>query len=89
MRIERGIGRKAKHLVAAETARLALPVRNQQVIRLSDLATLLNRSTTSAPERSKELDCIEIKILHVPGRAIFMSEDLISALTPSGEVSVR
>jgi hypothetical protein len=42
-----------------------------------------------APERSKELDCIDVKIVDGPGRAIFITEELIRALTPQQEVLVR
>jgi len=89
MRIERGIRRKARHLVAAELARVAPSKPDEQVIRLPDFVTLVNQLTTIAPERSKEFDTIEVKLVGGPGRAIFVTEELIHALTPQQEEPVR
>ena len=89
LRIERGLRRKARHLVAAVLAHVAPSKRDEQVIRLSDLVSHANLLTMIAPERSKELDCIDVKIVDGPGRAIFITEELIRALTPQQEVLVR
>ncbi len=89
MRIERGIRRKARHLVAAEVARVAPSKPDEQVIRLPDFVTLVSQFTTIAPERSKEFDTIEVKLVGGPGRTIFVTEELIHALTPQQEVPVR
>jgi hypothetical protein len=89
LRIERGIRRKARHLVAAELAHVTSSKPNGQVIRLSDLVTLVSQLTTIAPERSKEFDSIEVKLVDGPGRAIFVTEELIRALRPQQEVYVR
>ena len=88
-RIERGIRKKARHLVAAESARIATSESDERVIRLSDLVSLANRLTTIAPERSKEFDSIEVKLVDGPGRVIFVTEDLIRTLTPQQEAFVR
>src|SRR5260370_30447432 len=53
------------------------------------LVTLVNRLTMISPERSKELDSIEVNIVGGPGRAIFVPGELIRALTPQQEVLVR
>jgi hypothetical protein len=82
MRIERGLRRKARHLVAAELARTAPSKPGEQVIRLTDLVMLVNQLTTIAPERSMEFDTVEVKLVDGPGRAIFVTEELIRALTP-------
>lgn len=89
LRIERGIRRKARHLVAAELAHVARAKPDEQTIRLSDFVTLVSRLTTIAPERSKEFDCIEVKLVDGPGRAIFVTEELFRALTPQQEMLVR
>jgi hypothetical protein len=89
LRIERGIRRKAKHLVAANTARVTPSKRDEQVIRLSDLVALVNRLTTIGPERSWELDSIDVNLVDGPGRAVFITRELIRALTPREEVLVR
>jgi hypothetical protein len=89
MRIERGIRSKARHLVATEVARVAPSKPDEQVIKLPDFVILVNQLTTVAPERSKEFDTIEVKVVGGPGRAIFVTEELIRALTPQQEVPVR
>jgi hypothetical protein len=88
LRIERGIRRKARHLVAAELA-LVEPKANEQVMRLPDFATLVSQLTAIAPERSKEFDTIEVNLVDGPGRAIFITEELIRALKPQQEIPVR
>jgi hypothetical protein len=87
MRIERGIRKKARHLVAAHSEQV--PPSRREVISLSDLVTLVNRLTMIAPERSEEFDSIEVKLVDGPGRAIFMTGELIRALKPLQEVFVR
>jgi len=85
LRIERGIRRKARHLVAAESARVTPSTRGEQIITLSDLVALMNRLTTIAPERSKELDSVVVNVVDGPGRAVFVTGELIRALTPQQE----
>ncbi|MGC2476222.1 MAG: hypothetical protein WA485_17930 [Candidatus Sulfotelmatobacter sp.] len=82
LRITRGVRRKARNLVATELAQVAALKRDEQVIRLSDLVTLVNRLTTISPERSKKFGSIEIKVVDGPGFAIFLTTELIRALTP-------
>jgi hypothetical protein len=89
VRIARGIRRKARHLVAAELARCAPSSGDEQVISLSDLVTLVNRLTTIAPERSKEIGSVEVKLVDGPGHAMFITAELIRALEPLREVFVR
>jgi hypothetical protein len=85
-RIERGIRRKARHLVAADLARIAPSKPDERVIRLHDLVTLVNQLTAIAPERSNEFDSIEVKLVDGPGRQIFITGELIRALTAQQEV---
>jgi hypothetical protein len=66
-RIERGIEKKARGFVAAHLARLP---RYQRLIKLPELVELL-----------KEADSIDIEILDAPGMRIFITEELIDALT--------
>lgn len=81
-RIERGLRRKARHLVAAELAQVAQSKPDDQAISLSDFVTLVSQLATIAPERSKEFESIEVKLLDCPGRAIYVTQELIRALTP-------
>jgi hypothetical protein len=89
LRIERGIRRKARHLVATELARTVPSKPDEQVTKLPDFATLVSQLNTIAPERSKEFDTIEVKLVDDAGRAIFVTEELLRALTPQQEVPVR
>jgi hypothetical protein len=89
LRIDRGLRRKARHLVTAELARVAPSKRDEPVVRLSDLVSLANRLTMIAPERLKELDSIEVTQVDGPGCAIFITKELIRALTPHQEVLVK
>lgn len=89
LRIERGIRRKARHLVAAELAQVAPSRPPEQIIRLSDFVALVSQLTTIAPERSRELDSIEVKLVDGPGHAVFVTEELIRALRPRQEMLVR
>jgi hypothetical protein len=50
---------------------------NEQVIRLSDFVTLVNHWNTIAPDRSKELDSVEVELVEGPGLAIFVTEELV------------
>jgi hypothetical protein len=58
----------------------------EQVIRLSDLVALVGQLTTIASHRSEELNSIEVKRVDGPGRAIFVTEELMQALRPQQEV---
>lgn len=82
LRIERGIQKKARNLVAAHLAQLSGSKRSHQVFRLPDLVCLLNQSTASTAEKSAPIGAIEVKVLSVPGQTIFVTQDLISLLTP-------
>jgi hypothetical protein len=72
-RIERGLKRTARNLVAAHSARVSRSARDQQVIKLTDLIELLN-----------DTDSIEIEMLDAPGRMIFVTKELIDSLIPQG-----
>ncbi len=67
----------------------ALNLSDEQIIRLSDFVTLVSQLTTIAPERSKELASIEVKLVDGPGHAIFVTEELIRALRPRQETLVK
>jgi hypothetical protein len=87
-RIERGIRKKARQSVA-DLARLENLQSNPRVFRLSDLMAMSRGLNEVAPEASQELDAIEVKIVSGPGRAIFVTQELMSALSRRPEVSAR
>jgi hypothetical protein len=69
MRIERGIKRKARNLIAAHLARVSPSTRDRQVIKLSDLVGLLN-----------DIGSVEVEIVDAPGRTMFATKELIDSL---------
>ena len=75
MRIERGIKRTARILVAANLARVSPSTRDRQAIRLSDLVGLLD-----------DIGSIQVEIVDAPGKAIFVTKELIHSLTLQQEV---
>jgi len=89
LRIERGIRRKARDLVAAELAGVSPSKSDEQVIRLSDIVGLVHQLTAIAPEQSREFGSIEVRVVQGPGRAIFVTEELIHALTSQQKALVR
>lgn len=80
VRIERGIRKKARQLVAAHLAESSASTANERVFKMSDFIRIANQLATIAPEESNELGSIEVNVLSGPGRAIFVTEELIQAL---------
>ena len=62
---------------------------DQRVFRVSDLVRLLNQLSDFAPVQSDEVGSIEISLVSGPGRAIFMTEELVQALQSQNEVLIR
>ena len=71
IRIERGIKRKARNIVAAHLARLASSRGDRQLVRSSDLVRLLS-----------DIVSIEVEIVDAPGKTIFVTKELIDSLMP-------
>lgn len=69
MRIDRGLRRKARNLVAAHLDRISPS--SSQVIRLSDLVELLT-----------DIGSVEVAIVDAPGKAIVVTRELIHSLAP-------
>ncbi len=89
LRIEAGIRKKARQLVAAHLAKSPVPEADEPVLRVSDLVRLVNQLSDFAPEQSDELGSIGISLLSGPGKAIFMTEELVQALQTQNEVPIR
>ncbi|HEY6768415.1 MAG TPA: hypothetical protein VI386_26970 [Candidatus Sulfotelmatobacter sp.] len=79
-RIEKGIRRKARQLVAAHLAKDSVSKTDECVFTASDLARLLNQLTDMTPQQLDELGSIEINLIAGPGRAIFVTEELMSRM---------
>ena len=89
LRTERGIRKKARRLVAAHLAESSLSKADEPVFGVSGLVRIVNQLTDIAPEQSNELGSIEGNLVSGPGRAIFVTEELIQALRPQHEVLTR
>jgi len=80
LRIERGIRKKARQLVAAHLAESSLSKADEPVFRVSDLVRVVNELADIAPEQSNDLGSIEITLVSGPGKAIFVTEELIQVV---------
>jgi hypothetical protein len=76
-RIERGLRRTARNLVAKHVAQLSPSTGEPGVIRFSDLVGLLN-----------DTGSIKVEIVDVPGTTIFVTKELVDSLTPRQGVLV-
>ena len=86
-RIERGIRKKARHLVAAA---VVSPSRaDEPTISLSDFLALVNQLNARASGETEEYGSVQVRLLNRPGRAIFVTEELIRSLTSRQEVLIR
>jgi hypothetical protein len=88
-RIERGIKRKARNLVAAHLARVSPSTRDRQVLNLSDLVGLVNQLASHAAKQSIDIGSIEVDVVDAPGRMIFVTEELARFFTPQKGILVR
>ena len=75
MRIERGLKRKARNLVAAHLARVLPSTRDRQVLKLSELVQLF-----------ADIGSVDVKIVDVPGKTILVTQALLHSLTRQGEI---
>jgi hypothetical protein len=88
-RIQRGIRKKARQLVASHLAEISPSKADKRVFKMSDLVRLVNHLATIAPEQSNELGPIEVILVSGPGRTIFITEELIQALRTQHEVLTK
>jgi hypothetical protein len=84
LRIELGIRKKARNLVA----RLAAQP-DEGVLTAAHLQRLLQRVSTMPPEQSKAFGPVVFGCLHVPGKRIYLTDELIRAFKPQQEVLVE
>jgi len=80
-RIERGIRRKARHLVAAHPAIAGASESKEQVIRLADFLKLVQQLSVAAPEQSNALGSIEVKLVAGLGRAVLAPKEIFLSFT--------
>jgi hypothetical protein len=84
LRIERGIRKKARNLIA----RLAVQP-DGSVLTTAHLQRLLERVSTMPLEQSKAFGPVVFGCLHVPGKRIYVTHELIRAFKPQQEVSIE
>jgi ParB-like chromosome segregation protein Spo0J len=84
LRIEQGIRKKARNLVA----RLAAQP-DEGVPTTATLQRLLQRVSTMSPEQSKAFGPVVFGCLHVPGKRIYVTDELIRAFKPQQEVLIE
>jgi len=84
LRIERGIRKKARNLVA----RLAAQP-DEGVLTTTNLQRLLQRVSTMSPEESKAFGPVVFGCLHVPGKRIYATDELIRAFKPQQELLIE
>jgi hypothetical protein len=80
LRIERGIRKKARQLVAAKRVEASCPA-DERVFSVLDLVRLMNQLTNIDPQQVNEVGSIEINVISGCGREIFVTEKFIEALT--------
>ncbi len=78
LRIERGIRKKARNLVAEVLA--SQP--DEGVLTVSDLLRLLVQVSTMSPKQSEEFGPVAVRRLRVPGKDIYVTDELIQASRP-------
>ena len=84
LRIEQGIRKKARNLVA----RLAVHP-DGSVLTTVHLQRLLQRVSTMPPEQLKAFGPVVFGCLHVPGKRIYVTDQLIQAFKPQQEVVIE
>ena len=85
LRIERGIRKKARSLVAEVLA--SQP--DEGVLTVADLLRLLVQGSTMSPKQSEEFGPVAVRRLRVPGKDIFVTDELIQAFKPQQEVLIE
>jgi hypothetical protein len=83
-RIERGIMRKARQLISPPAEDLASS--HNPIFEVSNLLQLSECLAVLGPEQSNELGPVEVKTLNVPGKRIYITDDLARALKSQGGV---
>jgi hypothetical protein len=86
LRIERGIRKTARSLVAGCLTRVTPPQREDQMLKLLDLVGCLKQLTTSASDQSMDASSIEVQIIKAPGRTIFVTQELACSLMSTQRV---
>jgi hypothetical protein len=79
-RIQRGIKKKARCLVAAHLPRIMPLGRDYRMLKPLDVVGLLNEFVTTASKESIDNSTIDVQIIDAPGHTIFVTEELARSL---------
>jgi hypothetical protein len=85
LRIERGIRKKARNLVAEVLA----PQPDEGVLTTAHLLRLLQQVSTMSPEQSKAFGPVGVGRLSVPGKRVYATDELIRAFKPQQELLIE
>jgi hypothetical protein len=85
LRIERGIRKKARSLVAA----VSRSKPDEEALTTTHLLRLLEGLSTMSPEQSKEFGPVGVGRLHVPGKSIYVTDELIQGFKRQQEVLIE
>lgn len=84
-RLERGIKKKARVLVDDHRAKLLPSVSHPPSLIVSDLVSLVNCLSNMSTDESSAFGAVTMAVLDVPGKGIYMTQDLIQAFKPPKE----
>ena len=87
-RIETGISRKARQIVANHVAKLSMPRPQERALDTGELIDLINKLDSMTPEQSNRLGPVAIHSITLSGKGIFVTEELVQGLKPQQEVPI-
>ena len=88
-RIERGIKKKAKALVAEHRAEVLPSTTDPPFFTVSDLGRLVSCLSTMFQDESTAFGEIDLAVINVPGKGIYMTRELVQAFGPPTRALVR
>jgi hypothetical protein len=81
-RLERGIKRKARTLVAKHKATILPPSPDPISLNMLEVVSLMNYLSTMSIDESNAFGTVAMVTLDVPGKGIFMTRELVQAFRP-------
>jgi hypothetical protein len=81
-RLESGLKKKARMLVADHRAKLLPPASDPPSLTMPDLASLVRCLSTMSTDESRAFGAVSMAVLDVPGKGIYMTQELVQALKP-------
>jgi hypothetical protein len=88
-RIERGIKEKARALVAQHRAKILAPAPDPTSVTVTDLVRLVSCLSTMSIDEARAFGAVDIATFDGPGKGIYVTEELIRAVSPQQEGFVK